>query len=602
MALAVAAIDVVTGPEIRAYPLYFIPLVVASSNTDRRGAFLFATFCAALWSISKVLDGTHFHSAWAWTWNITLQEAAFVYVATLVGGLRAAMARQTSLAKILDEQHQQLNERKVELERLNCDLSSAIRSREDTERISRHDLKTPLASIAATPALLRKGRNLSSEDERLLRMIESAANRALGMVNLSLNLQQMETGRYVFKPSAIDLTRIVLAVIDDLNMHAASKSVSIRLSGDEPHLFVEAESMLCYSIISNLMKNAIEAAPDHSVVRVALMDGPRIRLSIHNMGSVALALRDRFFTKYATHGKTGGSGLGAYSAQLMAQAQEGSLTMESSDESGTTLTLALNRAAESRIAAAAEAMPMTDSIVPDVDRCVSSQRVLVVDDEPYNQLVLTKMLPIPPVAVDTAANGRLALESVMSRRPDIIFMDIEMPVMGGIEAQEKIREFQSKSEQLPSLIVAFSANDDPESCARYLSCGFDKCLSKPCSPRDVLALLKTESILEAPEQAEDTVVSVDRDLLPEVASFLATRRDLLAQMQTAILARDHEMVRRLAHKLAGSFAVFGFEWAASTCKEIEKSAGTDPSGLVSIKAKAEAVSHHLDTVEVRPLN
>lgn len=166
----------------------------------------------------------------------------------------------------------------------------------------------------------------------------------------------------------------------------------------------------------------------------------------------------------------------------------------------------------------------------------------------------------------------------------------------------RIREFQSKSEQLPSLIVAFSANDDPESCARYISCGFDRCLSKPCSPRDVLALLKTESILEGPEQAEDTVVSVDRDLLPEVASFLATSRDLLAQMQTAILARDHEIVRRLAHKLAGSFAVFGFEWAASTCKEIEKSAGTDPSALVSIKAKAEALAQHLDTVEVRPLN
>ena len=200
LALAVATIDVVTGDEIRVYPFYFVPLVIASTSMDRRGAILFATLCAALWLISKVLDGTQFQSSWIWAWNIAMQEAAFVFVAILVSGLRAAMAREATLSQVLTEQNRQLIEGKVELERLNSGLSNAIRSREDSERISRHDLKTPLASIAATPALLRKGRILSSEDERLLRMIESAANRALGMINLSLNLQKMEAGQYIFKP------------------------------------------------------------------------------------------------------------------------------------------------------------------------------------------------------------------------------------------------------------------------------------------------------------------------------------------------------------------------------------------------------------------
>lgn len=600
LALAVATIDVVTGEEIRVYPFYFVPLVIASTSMDRRGAILFATLCAALWVISKVLDGTQFQSRYIWAWNIAMQEAAFVYVAILVTGLRAAMAREASLTQVLTEQNRQLTEGRVELERLNSGLSSAIRSREDSERISRHDLKTPLASIAATPALLRKGRILSSEDERLLRMIESAANRALGMVNLSLNLQKMEAGQYIFKPSRVDLTQIVLAVIDDLSMHAASKSVTIRLTGDEPHLFVEAESMLCYSIVSNIMKNAIEAAPDQSMVRVSLLDGPQIRLSIHNTGAIPLALRDRFFTKYATHGKESGSGLGAYSARLMAQAQQGSLTMESSDVLGTTLTLALNHSAEPELVSGTRAMPRTDSIVPDVPHSISSQRVLIVDDEPYNQLVLTKILPIPPVVVEIAINGRMALESVIAQRPDIIFMDIEMPVMGGIEAQGRIREFQAQAGQVPSMIVAFSANDDAKSLAKYRASGFDKCLSKPCSPRDVLALLKTEPVLETAVQIQGAVVCVDKDLFLEIPSFLETRRALVADMRAAISIIDHESVRQLAHKLAGSFAVFGFEWASSTCKEIEKLAGTDQLALMKIKT--EILSQHLDGVQVRPSN
>ena len=600
LALAVATIDVVTGDEIRVYPFYFVPLVIASTSMDRRGAILFATLCAALWLISKVLDGTQFQSSWIWAWNIAMQEAAFVFVAILVSGLRAAMAREATLSQVLTEQNRQLIEGKVELERLNSGLSNAIRSREDSERISRHDLKTPLASIAATPALLRKGRILSSEDERLLRMIESAANRALGMINLSLNLQKMEAGQYIFKPSRVDLTQIVLAVIDDLSMHAASKSVSIQLTGDEPHLFVEAESMLCYSIVSNIMKNAVEAAPDQSMVRVSLLDGPQIRLSIRNAGAIPSALRDRFFTKYATHGKESGSGLGAYSARLMAQAQQGSLTMESSDVLGTTLTLALNRSAEPELVSGTKAMPRTDSIVPEVPRSISSQRVLIVDDEPYNQLVLTKILPIPPVVVEMAINGRMALESVMAQRPDIIFMDIEMPVMGGIEAQERIREFQAKAGQLPSMIVAFSANDDAKSLAKYRASGFDTCLSKPCSPRDVLALLMTEPILETSVHIDGAVVRVDKDLFLEVPSFLETRRALIADMREAMSIIDHESVRQLAHKLAGSLAVFGFEWASSTCKEIEKLAGTDQLALMKIKT--EMLSQHLDGVQVRPSN
>jgi len=93
--------------------------------------------------------------------------------------------------------------RAIELDQKNAALRSAIRAREDAERIARHDLKTPLASIAATPNLLRAVRQPEPEQEQLLRMIENAARRALSMVNLSLDLygMEMEAINFVLKLS-----------------------------------------------------------------------------------------------------------------------------------------------------------------------------------------------------------------------------------------------------------------------------------------------------------------------------------------------------------------------------------------------------------------
>ena len=118
------------------------------------------------------------------------------------------------------------------------------------------------------------------------------------------------------------------------------------------------------------------------------------------------------------------------------------------------------------------------------------ERVLLVDDDEFNQMIMSEYIPQPPLILDTAINGRVALDAVMNHRPDLIIMDLEMPVMNGFEALIGIRAYQTKASQVPSVIVAYSGNDDEQSKTTYLALGFDHCLSKPCSPEDVLNLLK----------------------------------------------------------------------------------------------------------------
>ncbi len=391
---------------------------------------------------------------------------------------------------------QRVVERTAELDQKNADLSRAMASREDVERIARHDIKTPLGSLTAAPALLRAGRTMSTQEETILTMMEKAAGRALDMVNLSLDLYQMENGTYVFKPHAVNLTELVQSVVQDLSVHAQSKAVTFHVAGHAPPVYVQGNDSLCYSILANLTKNAIEAAPEHTSVDIDLVDGPQVVLHIHNFGEVPAAIKTQFFAKYGSKGKAGGTGLGAYSAQLLSRVQGGTLTMQSTQAAGTTLTLTLTQAQPpvainatstlKDVAASANAVP-TPALAP--------LQVLVVDDDEFNLMVVESHLPQPPLRVTTAVNGRLALLATTHSRPDVIILDVEMPIMGGLEALARIREYQAAQGQAPSYVVAYSGNDDPQSIEKFRAAGFDHCLKKPSSRESVLAVLQQAAAL-----------------------------------------------------------------------------------------------------------
>ncbi|MEO5672043.1 MAG: PAS domain-containing sensor histidine kinase, partial [Ramlibacter sp.] len=238
--------------------------------------------------------------------------------------------------------HEQVRAQAEQLERQNEALREAMRLREEVERIARHDLRTPLTSIASVPALLRERRHYNVREEELLGLVERSALRVLSMVNLSLDLYKMEAGTYALRPQAVDLAALVRTVVRDIQVHADTKGVSLDLHLPAQRLPAKGEELLCYSLIANLLKNALEASPDGARVRVDVapaqwQDAEAVTLRIHNVGAVPVAVRAKFFEKYASHGKVGGTGLGTYSARLMARVQNGELCMATSEASGTVL-------------------------------------------------------------------------------------------------------------------------------------------------------------------------------------------------------------------------------------------------------------------------
>ena len=245
-----------------------------------------------------------------------------------------------------------LKNAREEIEKQNKALIEAADLREDVNRIMRHDLKTPLNAIIGFSDLLMTNDKCQACDPDhvdLLGLIRESGYRLLEMINISLDLYKMEQGTYILEPKPVDILSIVHKIVKTFQDRVATKKLSIEirtpdLSQDSPKepFMVLGEELLCYSLLANLIKNAVEAAPRASAIRFLLektADGGA--LAIHNEGTVPPEIVNHFFDKYATSGKSSGTGLGTYSAQLITNIQNGTITMETSAEKGTTLRVLL---------------------------------------------------------------------------------------------------------------------------------------------------------------------------------------------------------------------------------------------------------------------
>ena len=222
------------------------------------------------------------------------------------------------------------------------------RLHEDVEQMTRHDLKSPLAGVIGLAQSLAVEKSMSRNQIKQLRMIEDTSLQLLGLINLSAELFKIESGRFILDAQPIKIADILRRIVDIAGLTFAAKHLEVTLEIDgligEGVVSAMGDAMLCYSLFQNLLKNACEASPESSEVAVALRDETPLRITIGNRGVVPVAIRARFFDKFVTSGKPGGTGIGTYSARLLAQAQHGAVELVVSDERNwTTLCVTLPR-------------------------------------------------------------------------------------------------------------------------------------------------------------------------------------------------------------------------------------------------------------------
>lgn len=225
------------------------------------------------------------------------------------------------------------------------DRKKAENLREDVERMTRHDLKSPLTAVLTLPQLFKREGNLSKRQEDMLDLVQHAGYRMLNMINQSLDLYRMESGSYDLTPTRVDLLPILDNIAAELRGIIEARDLDPRILVDgreraETDAFVvRGEEMLLYTMFSNLIKNALEASDQGGGIVVGLSAGRTMDVVVKNSGAVPAEVRPRFFEKYVTAGKKDGTGLGTYGAKLIAQTHGATIAMTTSEAEGTTVTV-----------------------------------------------------------------------------------------------------------------------------------------------------------------------------------------------------------------------------------------------------------------------
>lgn len=217
--------------------------------------------------------------------------------------------------------------------------------REEVERIIRHDIKTPLISVFSMAQLIKSG-TVTDELQSLIPHVEHSIEQAIRLIDSSGKLRKIELGEYAPRMEPFVVAELLGNVANMLSFLVHHRGVTILMrpvsrpqGGEGPCL---GEPFLIEDMFMNLIKNAVEAAPRGGVVTVdhGLEKGDQV-VRIHNQGEVPQGVRERFFEKGVTAGKIHGSGLGTYSAQLVARAHGGRIELDISREGATTVTVTL---------------------------------------------------------------------------------------------------------------------------------------------------------------------------------------------------------------------------------------------------------------------
>ncbi|MFZ2956745.1 MAG: hybrid sensor histidine kinase/response regulator [Candidatus Ozemobacteraceae bacterium] len=230
-----------------------------------------------------------------------------------------------------------------ELEKQNEILQENLLLREEIEQIYKHDLKNPLSVFFTVSDLMERAENLTPRQREYLGALDRSAHKMLEMINRSLDLAKMERGTYKLDVAPVDVLKTIRHLLDQFSEQVVEKKLQVkfRVRGNDvvpdDQFIIPGEEYLYYSLFSNLIKNAVEASPKKQVLEISLNEGCICSVEIKNQGEIPSQIRERFFEKYATFGKKSGTGLGAYSARLMARTLGGDLRFSTSHELGTCL-------------------------------------------------------------------------------------------------------------------------------------------------------------------------------------------------------------------------------------------------------------------------
>lgn len=341
-----------------------------------------------------------------------------------------------------------------------------------------HEIRTPMNAVLGYAQILQRDA-ISKEQMQTLQLILNSGNHLLGLINDILDISKIEAGAMELYPEHFYLDDLVSTIDGMFKLRCEQKNLSWRVDNQvEGHIPIYADQGKLRQVLINLLGNAVKFTEEGEIcLRVRPSGQDHYLFEVIDSGrGISLEAQKNIFEPFQQERKgfdKGGTGLGLAISKRQIDIMQGELSLSSELGKGScfSIRLPLPPGEESAIHALLGDKKKVESLAAG-----HKADVLVVDDVKENRDILSYMLKDIGATVREAHNGKEALELIDSGRPDIVFMDIRMPVMDGLETIVRIHERFAQG-QLPC--VAITASTLQHQNQQVLDAGFDDFIAKP---------------------------------------------------------------------------------------------------------------------------
>lgn len=507
--------------------------------------------------------------------------------------------------------------KKHELE-LRNDLTIARETQQVKEQFlanMSHEIRTPIHGIMSLTNLLLKS-PINSDQLTYLNAVKRSADNLLVIINDILDLSKIEAQKMTFESTIFSVSELVNTTYELFRAKASEKSITLSRQIDEciPE-YVKGDPTRLSQIINNLVNNAIKFTGKGSVELVVDLEDSNekcsmIRFRVKDSGiGIAQDKLSTIFDMFTQAGddinrKFGGTGLGLSIAKKLVDLQGGIIKVDSILGTGTVFTFSLPfdhpDPHELELHHTASEQPES--------RIDTSMRVLVVEDNDINRLVINKIMKDWGIQPDNAIHGKDALEKIKAGTYDVVLMDIEMPEMNGYQCIREIRTTLNEPQRSVK-VMAMTAHANKKERDKCINLGMDDYISKPFDPLDlkqkIVALGRKHTISQDDSsiESEITVASevstsepvVSGTVFPEpevkltnleylrmlsednesffkdfINLFLTNTPETMNALTKALELSNWEGVRQAAHKVKPSLNYLGLKDAQVMAATIEE--------------------------------